>query len=121
MAAGDAFSFDVHSINPHTPEYNVLQTQMEGWKRKTRLKSTDPVRRWTVEVRGRTNSEKDLIVAHWDDNNGPLTNFTWNVLPAIWNTGYGTSYQVQYESMEYDNPDGKANIWDFTITFREWL
>ncbi len=121
MAAGDAFNFEVHSINPHTPEWNVLQTDMEGWKRKTRLKSTDPIRRWTVEIRGRTNSEKDSILAHFNDNNGALTNFLWNVLPTIWNTGYGTSYQVQYESFEYANPDNIANVWDFTITFREWL
>ena len=121
MAAGDPFNFDVHSIKPFTPQYNVLQTDMEGWKRKTRLKSTDPIRRWTVEVRGRINSEKDIIVTHWNENNGPLTNFTWQVRPTIWNTGYGSAYQVQYETMEYDNPDSIANVWDFVITFREWL
>ena len=121
MAAGDPFNFEVHSIDPGIPKWNVLQTDFEGWKRKTRLKSTDPIRRWTVEVRGRTNSEKDIILTHYNDNNGPLTNFQWNVLPTVWNTGYGTYYQVQYESMEYSNPDSIANVWDFSITFREWL
>jgi len=121
MAAGDPFSFDVHSIEPHTPEWNVLQTDFEGWKRKTRLKSTEPIRKWTIEVRGRDNTEKNLIVAHWNDNQGQLTNFTWYVLPVIWNAGYGTAYSVQYESMKYVNPENKANIWDFVITFREWI
>lgn len=121
MAAGDPFNFEVHSISPHTPKYNVLQTDFEGWKRKTRLKSTDPIRSWTVEVRGRINSEMALILAHWNDNQGQLTNFQWNVLPVVWNAGYGTTFQVQYDSMEYDNPDNIANVWDFVIRFREWL
>jgi hypothetical protein len=121
MAAGDPFNFDVHSIDPHTPQWNVLETDFEGWKRKTRLKSTDPIHKWTVEVRGRTSTEKDLIVAHWNDQQGPLTNFTWNVLPIIWNAGYGTSFQVQYEMMKFENPENIANVWDFTIVFREWI
>ena len=121
MAAGDPFEFEVHSIDPQTPEWNVLQTDFEGWKRKTRLKSSDSIRRWIIEIRGRTNSEKDAILAHYNDQNGPFYNFTWNVLPAIWNAGYGTSFQVQYESVEYANPGNVANIWDFTITFREWI
>lgn len=116
-----AFNFEVHSIDPQTPEYNVLQTDFEGWKRKTRLKSSLPIRKWTIEVRGRSNSEKDLIVAHWSGESGPLNNFTWVILPTIWNVGYGSSYQVQYESMTYENPDEIANIWDFVIVFREWL
>jgi hypothetical protein len=121
MASGDSFNFEIHSIKPKTPEWNVLQTDFEGWSRKTRLKSTDPIRRWETEIRGRTNTEKDLILAHFNDQNGSYMNFTWNILPAIWNTGYGTSFQVQYESFEYANPSGVANIWEFVIAFREWL
>jgi len=121
MAAGDPFNFPVHSIDIHTPKWNVLQTDFEGWKRKTRLKSTEPMRGWSVEIRGRTNAEMALILAHYNDNQGPLTNFQWNILPTIWNAGYGTYYQVQYDSMEFANPNNKANIWEFTITFREWL
>jgi hypothetical protein len=121
MAAGDPFEFEVHAIDPHTPQWNVLTTDMEAWTRKTRLKSTDPIRKWTIEVRGRTNAEKDLILAHWNDNQGTLTNFTWNILPEVWNAGYGTSYFVNYMSMEFSNPDNNANIWDFIIVFREWI
>jgi len=121
MAAGDPFNFEVHSIKPKTPDWNVLQTQFEGWNRKTRLKSTDPIRGWSIEIRGRTNTEKDTILAHFNDQNGTYMNFTWNVLPTIWNTGYGTSYQVTYETLEYVNPGNVANIWDFVIAFKEWL
>ena len=121
MASGDPFNFEVHTIKPKTPKWNVLQTDYEGWNRKTRLKSTDSVRGWEIGVRGRTNTEKDIILAHFNDHKGPLTFFTWNVLPTIWNAGYGTSYIVTYASMEYVNPGNVANIWDFVINFEEWL
>jgi hypothetical protein len=117
----DDFDFYVHSIKPEIPQYNVLHSDYEGWKRKSRLKSSLPIRKWQIEIRGQTNSEKDLIVAHWDSCSGTVEDFTWNVLPSIWNTGYGTSYQVQYESMDYSNPEQMANIWNFVIVFREYL
>ena len=41
---------------------------MEGWIRKCRLKSTEPIRKWSIEVRGRTNSEKDSNLLHYNDN-----------------------------------------------------
>lgn len=110
------FTFDFHRCTPReAPKYNVLKTQMEGWKVKTRLKSTDPVRWWEIEIRGRTNTERDLIIAHWDGQFGQTTPFNW-VRPASWD---GITYYVTYESMNYTNPPGFFNVWDFVIIFKE--
>lgn len=110
------FTFSFHRMTPlEAPKFNVLQTQMEGWKTKTRLKATDSKRSWEIEIRGRTDSERDSIVSHWNGQYGITNPFNW-VLPSDWGN---TTYYVKYVSMTYSNPPGFYNVWDFIITFIE--
>lgn len=109
------FLFPIHRMTPEPPHYNVLITQMEGMRIKRRLKSSAPYRRWTIEMRGRTNDERDAILAHWDEQVGPMIPFNWYV-PEFFG---GEVYYVVYETMNYENPVGMGNIWDFTCVFRE--
>lgn len=109
------FTFGVHRVTPTAPKFNVLQTEMEGMKIKSRLKSTDPVQSWTIEIRGRTNSEAALIKAHWITQQGQTIPFNW-IVPTFWG---GETRYVQYVSMEYENPDGLGNIWNFVINVKE--
>jgi hypothetical protein len=115
------FSFPIHRMSPGAPEYNVLQTDMEGWKRKSRLKSTHPRRTWDIEIRGRTNSEKDLIIAHWDGQAAGNLPFNWIVTPTFFSGGVPTTYYVRYKELKYENPEGMGNVWNFNISFVEEL
>jgi len=115
------FTFEIHRLTPGKPEYNVIFTGMEGWKVKSRLKSSDPKRTWTIEIYGRTNSEKDAIIAHYDGQEGANTPFNWTVNPIFFSGGVSTTYYVRYKEIEYANPKGLGNVWDFTISFVEEL
>jgi len=111
------FSFPIHRMTPGTPQYNVISTKFDGWKIKKRLKSSTPLRTWNIEIRGRTNTERDAIIVHWNTQNGSLIPFTWDV-PTFFG---GTSFYVTYVDMSYANPDGIGNIWNFDINFMEEL
>jgi hypothetical protein len=113
------FTFEIHRLTPGKPEYNVLSTPMEGWKVKSRLKSTHPRRTWDIEVRGQTNTEKDLILAHYDGQNGFNLPFNWTVNPTFFSGDVSTTYYVRYKEFKYENPAGLGNVWNFTITFVE--
>lgn len=115
------FTFPIHRMSPGKPEYNVISTQMEGWKVKSRLKSTEPRRTWEVEIRGRTNSEKDSIVAHFDGQNGYNIPFNWIVVPNFFTGDNDTTYYVRYKEFSYSNPPGLGNIWEIIISFAEEL
>lgn len=115
------FTFEIHSFTPEAPKYNVLSTKTEGWRVKRRLKSTDPQRRWSIEIRGRTTVEKDAIVDHFNGQKADLLPFNWVVTPAAFDvTGDGT-YYVTYEEFQFDNAESVYNIWDFSIIFLEEL
>lgn len=113
------FTFSVHRVTPGKPEYNVVSTPMEGWKVKSRLKSTHPRRTWTIEIRGQTNDEKDLILAHYDGQNGFNIPFNWIVTPDFFSGSTPTIYYVRYKEFTYENPEGIGNIWHFNIVFVE--
>ena len=110
------FTFAVHRVTPEPPKYNVLQTKMEGWRVKRRLKSTVPQRRWSIEIRGQTNTERNSILSHWSGQYGPLTPFNWIVTPTFFGDA---TYYVTYEDFSYANPEGMGNIWNFSIIFLE--
>lgn len=109
------FSFNVHRITPEAPVFNVVKTQMEGTRVKRRLKSTESQRRWSVEIRGRTTSEKNAILSHYNGQQGGTTPFYWNV-PAPWG---GDTFYVTYDDFSYENPDGLYNVWEIYIVFLE--
>jgi hypothetical protein len=111
------FVFPIHRMTPKAPKYNIVSTTMEGWRVKRRLKSSMPIREWSVEIRGRLNAERDLILAHYNGQTASLTPFNW-VVPTFFG---GQTFYVTYKEFDYDNPDGLGNIWDFHIVFREEL
>lgn len=112
------FNFALHRLTPEAPKFNVLQTKMEGWRVKRRLKSTLSQRRWTVEIRGQTNTERDAILAHYNGQQGSLTPFDWIINPIFFGDD---TFTVTYESFSYENPNGLGNVWIFNIIFLEEL
>jgi hypothetical protein len=112
------FTFEIHRCVPHAPQYNIIKTQMEGFREYRRLKSTDPIRRWDIEMRGKTNAERDSILSHYNFHNGGLDPFYWTPNPTFF--GSDTEY-VTYEDFQMDCPEGLGNIWHFYITFKEEL
>ena len=115
------FTFAIHRCTPGVPEYNVLSTPMEGWKVKTRMKSTHPKRTWNIEIRGQTNAEKDSIISHYSGQGASNVPFNWVVTPIFFCGGTATTYYVRYKEVSYENPDGVGNVWNFSITFVEEL
>jgi hypothetical protein len=115
------FTFTIHGCKPGPPVYNSLITDMEGWKVKARLKSTHPKRSWQIEIRGQTNDERDLIVAHYDGQGGNVTPFNWVVTPVFFSNDTPTTYYVRYKEFSYDNIPSLGNVWNFQISFVEEL
>lgn len=113
---GPTFSFDIHRCTTKAPRWNNVATEMEGMKKKTRLKSTQPQREWEIEIHLQDDSETDLILDHFNDCygiNGDI--FLWE-RPDFFGGG---SYYVRYKTFDYSNPEGLGTHWDFTISFEE--
>ncbi|MDY0313758.1 MAG: hypothetical protein RBR32_01645 [Bacteroidales bacterium] len=109
------FAYVPHRVEPGTPQYNVLTTEMEGFKKKRRIVTTDPKRTWTLYFRGQSKTERDLLLAHYKGQYGQGTPFNWTSVPSY--ISDDSSYYVAYES--YSEVCIMNNIWEITIVFEE--
>lgn len=88
------FSYEPHAVRPGTPQWNVLATDMEGMTKKTRLISTRSKMTWELEFRLQTKAERDLLLAHYNGQNGSLTPFNWTSVPSYIDST--STYYVRY-------------------------
>lgn len=111
------FTWDSHRVEPIGPKYNVLVTEMEGMRKKTRLKSTKPARSWKLYFRVQNNTERTALKGHYDGQFGELTPFYWTSIPE--HISDESSIYVRYTSYEEDPI--QFNTWEISMTFEEVL
>jgi hypothetical protein len=111
------FAFVPHHCTPKRKDYNVVRTDMEGMRIKTRLKSTNPIREWELEFRVQNNTERAALLSHYDGEYGILTPFNWTSVPDY--ISAETSIYVRYKV--YSEELVVNNVWEITIEFEESL
>lgn len=112
------FAFDCHHITVNPPEWNVLLTDMEGMRKKTRLVSSLPKKSWILVFRLLTKDERDLILAHYNTQKGSLIPFYWTSIPSWVDTSV-SYYYVRYTS--YKETLSAGTLFELEITFEEAL
>lgn len=112
------FAYECHHIEPGTPVWNVLMTDMEGMRKKTRLVSSLPKKSWTLTFRLLTKDERDLVLAHYNAQKGSLTPFHWTSIPSWVDTSV-SYYNVRYIS--YKEQLSAGTLWEIEVQFEEAL
>ncbi len=106
------FDFVCHHCEPGTPSWNVLSTDMEGMRKKTRLVSSLAMKSWILVFRLLTKTERDLMLAHYNAQKGALTPFNWTSIPSWVDTSV-SYYYVRYKS--YKEQLIAATLWEITV------
>lgn len=111
------FAYNCHHIEPGTPNWNVLVTEMEGLRKKRRLVSTLPTRTWALTFRLQTLAERDALLAHYNAQKAGLTPFHWTSVPTyVATVAY---YNVAYKS--YKESLVAGTLWEIVIELEESL
>ena len=111
------FNFIPHHCSPTRKDYNVVRTDMEGMRIKTRLKSTRPIREWELEFRIQNKTERDALLSHYDSQYGTLSPFNWTSIPTYISSE--ASVYVRYKS--YSEELMVMNVWEIKISLEEAL
>jgi len=112
------FSYIPHHIEPGTPVWNVLMTDMEGMRKKTRLISSLPKKSWTLTFRLLTKVERDALLDHYNAQKGSLTPFHWTSIPTYIDTSV-SYYNVRY--VLYKEQLSAGTLWEVTVELEESL
>jgi hypothetical protein len=110
---------------PHRVEvekdWNVNTTEMVGMRKKTRLVSSLPIRRWSLFFRIQIQSEYESLLAHYDGQYGGTVPFYWmgSYIPDHINSANETYFNVRYTSFRADPV--AWGVWEIFITLEEVL
>ena len=113
----DDFTYNAHEVEFGPPEYNVVTSEMEWMKEKTRLKSTLPKRTFTLKFKLQSSTEKDILLSHFNSCYGSYLSFNWTSIPS--DLSSETSIEVRYKSFSYERQG--YNIFEVDIEFKEVL
>jgi len=113
------FVWKPHRVEGGIPQFNVVKTDMEGMRTKTRLKSSKPTRSWTLYFRIQTQVEYEALYNHYKSMYGTLQEFHWagSAIPDHMNPEDESFFNVRYESFETDPV--AWGVWNITIKFVE--
>lgn len=111
------FAYEAHEVEFGAPEYNVVTSEMEWMRIKTRLKSTLPRRTFTLTFKLQSATEKNALLSHYNGQYGAYQSFNWTSIPD--DLSSESSIEVRYKSFDYERQG--YNIFEVKIEFIEVL
>jgi len=91
--------------------YNTLTTQFENGVEQRRAKWSTPMRKWRLEFRYKTATEKDSLVSYFTGKLGSLTSFTWT------NPIDSTEYTVRFQEDSLSVKMVAYNVFNVSASF----
>lgn len=82
MAAGSDFTLVPNDVITLEPEYNTVETLSESMKKEYYEVSANAVEKYRLEFKALTNTNRDILLAHFKDQSGSYHNFSWKSVPA---------------------------------------
>ena len=86
MAAGSPFTMKVNSVEIMEPAYHNVITTSESMKKEYMNVSSAAIQRFKLSLQLVT-SEKDTLLAHFNDQYGGYHSFSWTSVPSHINSG----------------------------------
>ena len=113
---GANFTYIPTWVTPIAPKYAVIITQSESFKKDYQLLDTNSIQRYTLKFEGVSDTNRNLMIAHYSGVTGPYDSFSWTTVPSYLNEG--ASLTVRYSPGGYrEKPD--AAYWNIDITFEK--
>ena len=117
MAAGDPFTMDPQEVIELEPTYNNVITESESMKKEYLNLSATPIRRYRLLFKGLSNTDRETLLTHFEDQSGGYYQFTWQSVPSYINGGSNITGRWVDGSFR-SNPVGPV-IWDCEVTFEK--
>lgn len=87
MAAGSAFTLVPNEVITEEPEYHNVITESEFMKKDYQNISTTKVQKYKLNFKALTNANRDILLAHYDDQYGDYHSFSWQSVPSYIGSG----------------------------------
>jgi len=82
MAAGSAFTLTPTEVLTVEPEYHNVITESESMKKDYQNISTTKVQKYQLKFRALSNTDRDILQTHFEDQSGEYHSFSWQSVPS---------------------------------------
>ena len=104
MAAGSPFTFTPNKVQVDTPEFPVVVTESESFKKKTALIDDSENMRWRLLFKTANVTVRNAILLHFREQHGGLTSFTWSTVPSYIEGGVNQTVRYAEEKGYIEQP-----------------
>jgi hypothetical protein len=104
MAAGDAFTWTPNKVKTDEPEFPVVVTEAESFKKVTALIDVDENMRWQLLFKNASLADRNAILAHFRDQSGGYFPFSWTTVPAYVEAGANQTVRYKIEGGYNETP-----------------
>jgi len=87
MAAGSAFSLIPNEVLTADPEYHNVITSAESMKKEYINIASTPTEKYTLSFNLLSNTDRDTLLTHYNDQYGGYHSFTWQSVPSYIGSG----------------------------------
>lgn len=87
MAAGDPFSLTPQDAITLEPDYHNVITETESMKKDYQNISVTPVLKYKLIFKALTSANRDVLLAHYNDQYGGYHSFSWQSVPSYIGAG----------------------------------
>lgn len=122
--AGPAFYWIATWVKPRTPQFAVMITQSDSFKKDYQLLDTNAVWRYDLTFSGVSDSGRNAIMKHYSGYHaaaqgggvtGPYEIFSWTSCPSYVNAPPG-GMNVRYIGGSYNETPGERS-WNIRLSF----
>ena len=116
MAAGSAFTIKPNNVLELVPEYNNVTSQTESMIKEYFQVSATAVKKYNLEFKAKTTTERNSILNHYNDQSGGYYPFSWQTVPSY--IGSGSSITGRWVEGSYSETQ-TSNKFQITIAFEK--
>ena len=113
---GANFTWTPTWVMPRVPQYAVLITQSESFKKDYQLLDSNSIDRYDLSFDGISDTDRNAVVGHYSGVTGPYDSFIWTTVPSYLNAG--TTMTVRYVSGSYKE-EPSARYWSIKLSFEK--
>lgn len=116
MAAQDPFTLVPQEVVTKEPVYNNEESQTESMKKEYFNLSSTPTEQWVLSFKALSNTDRDTLLTHFNDQLGGYYSFSWQSVPFYVNSGSNITGRWVKGSLSMAVI---GNRWNCSVTFEK--
>jgi len=117
MAAGSDFTLVPNEVVTEEPKFHNISTKSESMKKEYFNLSATSINRYTLQFNALSNTNRDTLLTHYNDQYGGYHSFAWKSVPSY--IGAGANITGRWVEGSLKMTPSSSTYWSCEIQFEK--